>query len=161
MTRKKQAFVATILLIGSGIGFSALSGPIPPRDFGPLQCDSCKVAPYKPDKSTRVFLDTYRTNMARISNRLFKGDSITVCNSSFCAKYTISESDDFMGNGVLDNTPPSVGGGGGGGGGGGSGTGGGGGSGGFVGGGCNGNCGGGSGSVTVGPHKPPVPTQDF
>lgn len=103
--------------------------------------------------------------MAHISNRLFTGDSITVCNGSFCATYTISESGDFMGSGVLDNTPPSAGGGGGGG------TGGGGGSGGFVGGGCYGNCGGGTGSVTVGggggsgtvtvgPAKPERPTHE-
>lgn len=116
MQRKKKLIVTGMLVGGISLAFVALSDVIPPRQFGPIKCDSCQVAPYMPDASTLAFLTTYEREMSSV-NRLFTGDSITVCNASFCTTYTITESGDYLGSGAKDNTPPKGGGGGGGGGG--------------------------------------------
>jgi hypothetical protein len=93
-------------------GLTVAAEWIPPRNWGPFNCTTCKVAPYMPDVSTLAFLRDFHTKMGLKGNRLFINDTITVCAGSFCTTYTLTDSGDFMGSGAKNNTPPGGGGGG-------------------------------------------------
>lgn len=135
---KRKGIIIFVGIAALGIGIAAATNVIPPRHFGPYYCGTCLLEPRMPDPSTLAFLNQYRQKMLENRDRLFTGDSISVCSRGFCTTYTITDTGDFWGGGTMSNASP-IGGGGGPGGGVGGGGGGGGGS---------------TGVVTVGPGTP-------
>lgn len=132
---KRNGVILFIGIAALGVGIAAATNVIPPRHFGPYYCGACLVAPHMPDPSTLAFLNEYRRKMAQNRDRLFTGDSISVCSRGFCTTYTITETDDFWGGGAMSNASPIGGGG-------------------RPGGGVGGGGGGSTGVVTVGPDTP-------
>ncbi|WP_312328772.1 hypothetical protein [Stenotrophomonas sp.] len=104
MTKSKK-IVAVIALVTIGVGVAAANEFTKPRQFGPFYCGSCMLEPIMPGPSTEAFLNDYRDKMRTI-DRLFVGDSVTVCSRGFCSTYTLTESERFKGSGTNVNHSP-------------------------------------------------------
>lgn len=143
---RKKAIAVVVTILGLTATHHVLSNGS--KQYGPFACDACLVAPYMPDTNTAIFLATFERQAARGAlNKFFiaVGDTITICNASYCTTYQKTDSGDYMGQGTNSNEPAGGGGGGGGGSSGRPGAG--------MGGGGSGGGRGGTGTVTVGPPK--------
>lgn len=113
---KRNGIILFVGIAALGIGIATATNVIPARHFGPYYCGTCKLEPRMPDPSTLAFLNHYRDKMLENRDRLFTGDSISVCSRGFCTTYTITDTGNFWGGGTMSNASPIGGGGGGGGG---------------------------------------------